>query len=265
MQSLRQFGNALILAVLSSGLVLGSLSISLVEFAPQPTPVLLTEAALPSPVPLTATATPPPPLASPTSTNTPLPTDTLPPPPSCQIPANWFALTIQPGDTLAGIAARYQVSVSDLRSGNCLAIDSLVPGSVVYVPPLPTVTVMACVPGAVGWARNYTVQAGDTFYRIASNHYTNAALLKQVNCRTSDLVRAGELLWVPNVATRTPTPTLQPNANTFTPYPTEPLTETALPLTATPEPSDTPEPPTATTAPSATLEPTLTASPTPFP
>src|SRR6266508_5008246 len=109
MQAVRQIGTALILALLSIGLVLGGLSLSLVEYAkpaaPQPTNTLL-----PSPLPLTATATLPPPLESPTPTKTASPTNTPVPPPSCPISVNWNPITVNPGDTLESIAARYRTT-----------------------------------------------------------------------------------------------------------------------------------------------------------
>ncbi len=264
MQAVRQIGTALILALLSIGLVLGGLSLSLVEYAkpaaPQPTNTLL-----PSPLPLTATATLPPPLESLTPTNTASPTSTPLPPPSCQIPSNWIPITVNPGDTLESLAARYRMTAEQLRQANCLLTNSVLPGSTIYVPVVPTNTVIVCIPGAVGWVKTYKVQPGDTLFNIATTHYTTTLLLKQVNCRTSDITHVGELLWVPNVATRTPTLSLPPNANTFTPNPTEPLTETAIPFTATTAPTDTLQPDTATPNPSATPLPPSTATLTPFP
>lgn len=258
MQGVRQFGNALILILLSIGLVLGGLSLSLVQFSkpslPAPTDVLP-----PSPIPLTATATFPPPLESPTPTSTAIATNTPVPPASCAVPAAWIGITVQAGDTLDSLAARYRTTTEALRTGNCLFTNNVVVNSILYVPNVPVSTTVACIPGAVGWVRNYTVKAGDTFFHIAFQYYTDAATLKRVNCRTSDRINPGEVLWVPNRATRTPTPTptLPPFAATFTPTPTETSTETVVPPTATPTATDTPPPATAT--------PTFTPSATPFP
>jgi LysM repeat protein len=119
---------------------------------------------------------------------------------------------------------------------------------------------VACSAGAAGWIKSYVVKSGDTIYAIATNHYTTAGLLKTVNCRTSDLIFSGEVIWVPNVATRTPNPTSLPGV-TVTPRPTDPLTETALPYTATIMPSNTPIPPTLTQIPLVTAPPTITAFP----
>ncbi|MBI3151306.1 MAG: LysM peptidoglycan-binding domain-containing protein [Chloroflexi bacterium] len=268
MQSLRGFGNALVVALLSIGLMVGALSISLVEFVPEAAPTA-TNILLPSPAPVTATATFPPTstplpgLESPTFTITATFTNAAAQG-SCPYPPGWGQIVVQPSDTLETLAARYRVNRDELKRGNCLISEALVAGTVLRVPPVPTSTVAGCAQGASGWVKTYVVKPGDTFYAIATNYYTTAGLMKSVNCRSSDLIYAGEILWVPNVATRTPYPTPLPGS-TVTPYPTEPLTETALPFTATIIPSDTPVPPTETPVPSPTPVPTLTPSPTAFP
>lgn len=240
MQGMRGFSNALAAALISIGLTIGSLSISLVEFVPQssatPTNILP-----PSPAPLTATPTstltftPIAALESLTPSVTPTFTSTNTPPASCHPPSGWRQIVIQAGETLDGIAARYRISKDDLRAANCLLSDTLVADTVLYAPPAVTSSPVVCNQGAVGWVKNYVVNANETLYGISTNHYTTVDLLKKVNCRTSDLIYPGEILWVPNVATRTPNPTPLPG-NTMTPEPTEPLTETALPFTFTPLP-----------------------------
>lgn len=263
MQDARGFFNALLTALISIGLIVGALSISLVEFAPQ-TSSASTEILFPSPAPLTAT---PPSISTPApavelaASFTPTSTNTLIPPASCQPPSGWSQIVVQAGETLDTIASRYRIDKNELRTANCLLTDNLVAGTTLYAPPAVTSTAVACIPGAVGWVKSYTVKPGDTLYSIATNHYSSPDLLKSVNCRTSDLILSGEILWVPNVATRTPNPTPLPG-NTVTPQPTLPLTETALPFTASPIPSNTPVPNTATPTPPA---PTPTTSPTPFP
>jgi hypothetical protein len=73
-------------------------------------------------------------------------------------------------------------------------------------------------------------------YQIATYHGTTVRTLQNVNCRTSDLLRTGELLWVPNTY---PAPPAYPETvpfETAEPEPTVPLTETPLPFTLTPLP-----------------------------
>jgi LysM repeat protein len=273
-QGLRGVSNALVVALISVGLMVGALSISLVGFVPQVTPTAA-DSLIPSPLPLTATNTLPPTLTptlgleSPTPTITLTATITSTPPASCMPPSGWGQIIVQAGDTLDSIAARYRTSKEELRSANCLLIDSLVAGSALYAPPVATITSAACVQGAAGWAKNYTVRSGDTFFGISFNYYTNANQLKLVNCRISDQIYVGEILWVPSVATRTPAPHPTPlPLDTVTPiiYPTDPLTETALPytetvlpFTATVIPTNTPVPP--TDVPTATAIPSPTAFP----
>jgi len=268
---LRDFGNALVVALISIGLMVGALSISLVEFAPQATSTAVDKLP-PSPLPLTATPTIPPTLTptlgleSPTPSLTPTPTNTSTPSTSCLPPSGWGQIIIQAGETLDSIAARYSTSKDALRSANCLLIDNLVAGTILYAPPVATTTPVVCTPGVAGWVKNYIVRPGDTFYAIATSHYTTSTQLKSANCRVSDLVYVGEMLWVPNVATRTPYPTPLPGSTiTPTTHPTDPFTETALPYTITVAPSDTPVPATPTVIPTLTDAPTPTASLTPFP
>lgn len=265
MRGMREFGNALVVAIISIGLMLGALSISLVEFVPEatPSPTLIS---FPSPIPVTATSTFPPTFTPEAGQEIPSPTATniVAPVSSCQPPGGWISIIIQTNDTLDGLAARYRVSKELLRSGNCLLSDNLPAGTVFYVPAALTSTPVVCNQGAVGWTKSYVVQPGDTLYKIATNHYTIVSLMRTVNCRSSDAIYPGEVLWVPNVATRTPMPTPLPGM-TITPQPTEPLTQTALPFTVTVIPSDTPLPATPTIAPTFTPIPTSTPSPTAFP
>jgi LysM repeat protein len=273
-RGLRDFGNALVIALLSTGLMVGALSISLVEFVPEAAPAA-TSVLLPSPPPVTATLTlfptstlPPVSTLLPgteTPTNTIVPTNTnIAVQSSCPHPTGWGQIVIQANDTLDSLAIRYRVSKDELKLGNCLVGDGLFANTVLYVPPVPTSTVPGCLAGASGWIKNYVVKSGDTIYAIATNYNTTSNLMKNVNCKNSDLIYAGELLWVPNGPTRTPFPTQLPGI-TATLIPTQRLTETALPFTITVEPSNTPLPLTATTAPTFTPVPSPTATLTAFP
>lgn len=265
MRGVREFGNALVIALISIGLMVGALSISLVEFVPESTPTA-TDVILPTPEPLTATPTfPPTPtstigLESPTATATETFVNTATPPPLCPPPTGWTnQITIQAGDTIQVLAERYRVTTDAIRSANCLPSDTLFVGTKLYVPPAATSTVAVCVPGSINWSRSYIVKAGNTIYSIATNYFTTADTLKRVNCKNSDYIYPGELLWVPFVpATRTPFPTAITVIPSFAPS-----TPTSLPYTLTAPPTFTPVPPSPTTAPTATDVPfTFTPSPT---
>lgn len=259
MQALRQFGMAVLIGLISIGLIIGGLSLAMSESFTQPQ-VASTENLPTQPVFLTATHTSNAPLlptALPTLTNTP------PPPPACNPPANWIGVPILPGDTLASLAARYSTTSDALIQANCLLSESLVAGSTLFVPnnPLalftPVNTPVNCgVPR--GWVR-YWVQPGDTLYRISVVYGTSVPMLQQGNCLGfSTSIRVGQLLWVPNVTPRTAVPTPTPGVTLIpdfftptpvTPFPTDPLTETPVtpptePPTLEPPPSPTLAPPT---------------------
>lgn len=72
---------------------------------------------------------PPPPTRGPT-----------PEPTRCGPPRGWIIYRVQPGDTLYGLAVRYQTSVSALASANCLTAYTLRVGQPLYVPPTPAFT-----------------------------------------------------------------------------------------------------------------------------
>ena len=255
MKGARSFWNAIVAALLSVGLIAGALSISLVEYAPEANPTA-TQNLIPSPEPFTATLTPTTPrepttaLESPTPSITATSTETPTPIASCHPPAGWInQITVQAGDSLDTLAFEYRISKDELGSANCLVSGSLIIGSKLFIPPAPTnALVAACNPGAVGWTRSYIVQSGDSLFRIGYNYYTSLDLMRKINCRVNDTIYPGERLWVPNVATRTPTPTLIPAAtftaipNTWTPTQTliPTATITAIPNTWTPTQTEIP-------------------------
>ncbi len=272
----RQFWSAMILAFVSIASVLGGISLSLAENVSSETNFLPTSTntqnILSIPTLVTITSTLPPPINSPLPSNTALPTSTPLPAQSCpQPPAGWSPIITHNGDTLQIIATIYKSTPAELRAINCLLVDSLVPNTTLYVPPFSIIstatistisfnTSITCAP-PIGWVKTYTVKSGDTLFSIAQSFGVLLSSLQTANCIGSNyLIFAGQLLWVPNIPTRTPTAPSNPSAtNTAIILPTDPLTHTALPFTATIFPSNTPVPSTITPLP------TLTASPTAIP
>lgn len=256
MQSLRPFGTAVTIAVISLGLVLGGLSLALSEtYKPAPATQTLQFTTAASAVDATQT-----PFILPTQTLALTVTNTVVSPSACPPPAGWIAVIVGASDTLESLALRYGTSSAVLAQANCLVTGTLTAGALLYVPsagmtatspvptlyvsPIPTRTSIPC--GApYGWVR-YTVQPGDTLYHIATSYGITTEQLQRANCLgSSTTIRIGQLLWVPNLPTRTPT--FEPPYFTPTVEPTEPFTETVMPFTTTPEPTatDVPtEPPT---------------------
>ena len=269
MRALREMSGGLIVAVVSLLLVLGGISLSLAENTPpeEPTPtplppIVATSIELPT---LTLIVTHTDTVSAPTTetttaTFTAIPSATLAAPVVCNPPTGWIQITIRASDTLYTIAERYKTTAEILNTNNCLNNTIPAVGSQLYVPPVPTVTVIPCGPLA-GWIRAYTVRPGDNLYRISLLYRTTVAQIQRSNCMgSSTIIYVGQVLYVPNVPTSTPGITNVPNTATpsFTLQPSATFTVTS---------SSVPPSPSATTAPTSTntSQPTNTTEPSPTP
>lgn len=249
MQALRQMGGGVLIAIISLLLVVGGISLSLAETKPpqQPTPlppvIIVTSLEQPTSTPIlvnTNTVEPPP-----TLTATVMPSATLAVPVVCNPPAGWLQIVINTNDTLYTIAERYKTTAEILSANNCLGNTLPAAGSLLYVPPVPTVTVIPCGPYS-GWIKAYSVQPGDNLYRISLLYRTTVPQLQIANCMGSSItIYTGQLLWVPNVPTSTPGITVVPTFNSVTPSLT-PLPTFTFIVTESPVPTNTSVPATAT-------------------
>ena len=255
MQSLRQLGGGVLIALISVLLVIGGISLALAEtLPPQATPTTL-----PPTVSLefpTATFTVPPvmsvsPTATasitslPSATDTAYATNTLFVQVACTTPTGWVRITTSSRDTIYSLAQRYKTTAENLGAANCLSSFDIPPGFVLYVPPVPTVTVIPCGPPA-NYVKRYVVRPGDTLYSIALSFGITYPTLQRANCMgSSTTIYSGQLLWVPNVPTRTPSPgvTVIPDFPTLTP------TDIIIPTATDVPPTATDVPPTATSVP----------------
>ncbi len=255
MQALRQLGGGLIIAIFAVILVLGGIFLSLAETLPVP--------ATPTQIPPTFPQSFPTPTETITSiatdTQTTLQTETPTaspsptasqislPPTSCIVPSGWIRIITSTGDTIYSLAQRYKTTAESLNAANCLTSADLPAGFALYVPSVPTVTVIPCGPPA-GWVKTYIVQPGDNLYRIALSYGLTFPQLQRGNCMgSSTTIYTGQRLWVPNIPTRTPVPgvTFVPTFPTEISLPTDTTvpTNTELPTaTATPTASSTPTP-----------------------
>ncbi len=266
MQSIRQLGGGVIIAIISVLLVLGGIILSVAENLPA--------AATPTQIPSTL----PPSFPTPTFTSAPVlqaatatQTVTASPPSTvtqsfvaptvCTPPSGWIRILAGTGDTVYSLAQRYKTTAENLSAANCLTSFDLPAGYALYVPPVPTVTVIPCGPPA-GWVKTHIVQPGDNLYRIALSYGLTYPQLQRANCMGGSVtIYAGQRLWVPNIPTRTPVPgvTVIPNFPTATSTPTDIPTATELPTaTATSIPTAT-----STSLPTATWTSIPTAANTP--
>ena len=265
MKELRQAAVGIGMALLFSAIVLGSLSVSLLEgavplaLAPQPTATIT-----PGMFPLTTgrvelvTLAP-----SPTEPLVQEPTLTFTPPPNCIPPAGWVAVTVLPDETIESLARVYQIDPAELARANCLVTTTLLPDTVIYVPNTqPTATqAPRCGPPA-GWVR-YTVRPGDTLTSLSLRTGAAVPHIQHANCLGSKIiVNAGQMLYLPFIPAPLYTP--YPTATRWL-YPTWTVTFTPWPPTRTPvvPPSATPYiPPSATAPVPASSTPNASPSPT---
>ena len=98
--------------------------------------------------------------------------------------------SVRAGETLGSIARRYGVSVSDLRMTNRIRGNIIRPGQRLRIPR----TGEAAKPQS----RIYTVKSGDTLSTIASRYGVTIQRLKRTNRLTSNTLRVGMTLEIPN-------------------------------------------------------------------
>ncbi len=215
-----------------------------------------------------------------------------PTPTICPPPPGWVQITVLADDTLRSLARRYGVSVEMLKSANCLPVSSLQPGILLYVPPITVVEVTPtawCVRPA-GWV-TYYVRPGDTLYRLSRALNLSIETLRAANCLSGDLIYVGQALsvpfyppvyftpsptlpWTPPVWTATTLPSPWPTSTNVLPVPTTTSTlviptpvivtntSTSAPITTA---TNTPVPPTAPPVPTETQRPTTQPLPTASP
>ena len=96
--------------------------------------------------------------------------------------------TVKSGDTLYGIASKYNTTVDELKSLNNLESNTLSIGQTLKIPSGPTSNNTS----------TYTVVKGDTLYGMASKYNTTVDALKNLNNLTSNTLSIGEVLKVPS-------------------------------------------------------------------
>ena len=158
-------------------------------------------------LPVVPVPPPPPPTLAPTPTSC-----------SPQPPAGWVLYTVQSGDSLYGLAQRYQTTVLRIQQVNCLSGYVISAGQQLYLPPLPA-----------------TPTATWTLVATVETTATPTALTTPTEALTPTPTDTAVPL--PTVPTDTPTPLPTPVVPTDTPTP--PPTAVLDPPTETPG-SETP-------------------------
>ena len=113
-------------------------------------------------------------------------------------PALAATTTVQPGDTLSTLAARYHTSVNALAAANGITDpDRIVAGASLQVPSAAPVATASSAPTAAA-PTSVVVRLGDTLTSIASRYQTTVAALVATNHLTNpNMVMAGTRLTLP--------------------------------------------------------------------
>lgn len=95
----------------------------------------------------------------------------------------WY--TVQPGDSLFSIAQRFGITVQQLMNANQLTDSNIVPGQRLFIP----ISVSKVI--------TYTVQPGDTLYRISRRYNTTVESIMVLNNLSSPSLSVGQRLIIP--------------------------------------------------------------------
>lgn len=128
-----------------------------------------------------------------------------------------FPYTIQPGDTLYGIARQFDTTITALVSANNIPNPNLIRAGEVLEIPGENGDPPGDEPGDPGddpppsGGGTYTVQPGDTLYRIANRFgVTVAAIVNANNIANPNLIHVGQVLTIPGGGGPAPDPNPDP-------------------------------------------------------
>lgn len=104
---------------------------------------------------------------------------------------NYIVYTVQGGDSLYAIANKYGVSVNQLLNYNNLSSPNLSIGQQILIP----------VEEEQNTSNTYTVQSGDTLYKIASRFNTSVTEIMSLNNLKTSILSIGQVLKIPTEQT----------------------------------------------------------------
>ncbi len=131
-----------------------------------------------------------------------------------QAAANEVTYTVKPGETLFRIALRYHTTVQALAEANKITNPALIyagqilkiPGAAATPTPAPAATLIPTSTAIPVETTTYTVQRGDTLFRIAVRlHSTVTQLVSLNNLSNPNLIYVGQILKVPGAGSSTST------------------------------------------------------------
>lgn len=102
--------------------------------------------------------------------------------------------TVQSGDTLYSISQKFNTSVEALKKLNNISTNVLSVGQTIKLPPKESIDTTETVePETI----TYTVQSGDSLYKLAKKYNTTVDSIKQINKLDNNLLSIGQKLIIP--------------------------------------------------------------------
>ncbi|WP_242973034.1 LysM peptidoglycan-binding domain-containing protein [Anaeromicrobium sediminis] len=142
--------------------------------------------------------------------------------------------TVQSGDSLWKIANKFNTSIDMIRSTNNLTSDVLQVGQKLALPKKPDSNPERDDEGNTGNMKTYTVQAGDSLWKIANKFNTSIDMIKITNNLTSDFLQVGQKLSIPNPTITETNPTTD-NVATYIVQPGDTVNSIAKKVGTSPE------------------------------
>ena len=147
-------------------------------------------------------------------------------------PAAGGSYTVQAGDSYWRIANKYGISISELQRLNGTSDYNLYPGQSLKVPgsgssssasassngTSTSTSTTSAAPAAGG---SYTVQAGDSYWRIANKYGISISELQRLNGTSNYFLYPGQSIKVPGSGSASATPAPASNTASTTPAPAE--------------------------------------------
>lgn len=104
--------------------------------------------------------------------------------------------TVQSGDTLFGIAAKFNMTVDELKIANSLTTDVILVGQVLVIP-LPGEPLVTDSTRNAAASDRYLVRSGDTIESIALEYGISEAAIRSANFMAGDTLLEGQFVQIP--------------------------------------------------------------------
>ncbi|MEH6965290.1 LysM peptidoglycan-binding domain-containing protein [Priestia megaterium] len=113
---------------------------------------------------------------------------------------------VKAGETLFSISQQHNVTVEDLKKWNGLSSTLIYANQTLQIGSTSTDSSSSSTPTTTSSNHTYTVQSGDTLYRIAKNNGTSVQQLKEWNNLSSHLIYVNQVLKISGTGTVSSSP-----------------------------------------------------------